>query len=149
LDDAMPTPSPVSSPVPSPQPDAGTAHDAARLPPGDRRPVYDPGTLAELEGIFGQTRLLDLLARLKGEIAQRLQAGVAERATLGHDAHTLLSVSGSLGFFDLSQRCSEMEQACLRGSDLDAPLDAARAAATRAVAAIDVIAATARAATPA
>ncbi|MCJ2047488.1 Hpt domain-containing protein [Methylobacterium sp. J-078] len=133
----MPTPSPVPSPVPAPQPEAGA-----------RRPVYDPGTLAELEGIFGQARLLDLLARLKAEIAQRLQAGVAERVALGHDAHTLLSVSGSLGFFDLSQRCSEMEQACLRGADLDAPLDAARGAAARAVAAIDAIAGTAPAATP-
>lgn len=104
------------------------------------QPVYDSGTLAELEGIFGHDRLLDLLSRLKGEIAQRLRVSAVERDTLGHDAHALLSVSGSLGFFDLSQRCSEMEQAYLRGADLEVPLDAARHAAARAVAAIEALA---------
>ncbi|MCI9879487.1 MULTISPECIES: Hpt domain-containing protein [Methylobacterium] len=99
-------------------------------------PVYDSRTLEELEGIFGRTRLMDLLDRLKTEIGERLQAPVAERAALGQDAHTLLSVSGSLGFLDLSSRCSEVERACLQGADLTAPLAAARKSAATAVAAI-------------
>ncbi len=99
-------------------------------------PVYDAATLAELEVVFGQVRLMDLLAHLKKEIAQRLAAPVTERLALRHDAHTLLSVSGSLGFFDLSRCCMEMEQACLLGADLVAPLRAARAAAEGAIAAI-------------
>jgi HPt (histidine-containing phosphotransfer) domain-containing protein len=102
-------------------------------------PVYDLRTLTELEGIFGRTRLMDLLDRLRAEIGQRLQAPVAERNVLGQDAHTLLSVSGSLGFLDLSIRCSEMERACLQGADLAAPLAAARLSAASAVAAIRVL----------
>lgn len=100
------------------------------------QPVYDARTLNELEGIFGRPRLLDLLGRLKIEIAQRLQVTSDERDILSQDAHTLLSVSGSLGFVGLSQRCAEIEQACLRGADLAAPLEAARAAAEAAMAAI-------------
>lgn len=100
------------------------------------QPVYDARTLGELEEIFGRPRLLDLLGRLKIEIAHRLQASSDERDILSRDAHTLLSVSGSLGFVDLSQRCVEIEQACLRGADLAAPLEAARSAAEAAMAAI-------------
>ncbi|MCJ2033635.1 Hpt domain-containing protein [Methylobacterium sp. J-068] len=108
------------------------------IAPADQA-VYDPRTLGELEEIFGADRLLDLLGRLKVEIGQRLLASPSERGVLGHDAHTLLSVSGSLGFHDLSKRCSEMEQACLGGADLTAPLESARRAAARAISAIGVI----------
>lgn len=102
----------------------------------DDRPIYDIGTLAELEEMFGRSHLLDLLSRLKAEISTRLNGTIADRAALGHDAHTLLSVSGSLGFVDLSRRCSEIEMACLRGDDLAAPLRAARTAAAGAIQAI-------------
>lgn len=101
--------------------------------------VYDESTLNELEDIFGRTRLMDLLGRLRVEIAQRLHVSTNERDVLGHDAHTLLSVSGSLGFVNLSQRCSEVEQAYLRGGDLAAPLEAARRAAGEAIAAIGAL----------
>ncbi len=109
-----------------------------KVPPqtGEERPIYDVGTLAELEGMFGRSHLLDLLSRLKTEISTRLNGSTADRVALGHDAHTLLSVSGSLGFVDLSRRCSEIEMACLRGEDLAAPLHAARAAAAGAIRAI-------------
>lgn len=103
--------------------------------PGNRL-VYDADTLAELEEVFGRSHLMDLLSRLKVEIGTRLNGPASDRAALGHDAHTLLSVSGSLGFVDLSYRCSEIERACLRGEDLAAPLHAARAAAAGAIRAI-------------
>ena len=106
---------------------------------GVGEPVYDSRTLTELEAIFGRPRLMDLLGRLKVEIAQRLHASSEERDILGRDAHTLLSVSGSLGFVGLSRRCSEIEQAYLRGADLTAPLEAARRAAEAAVAAIGAL----------
>jgi len=109
--------------------------------------VYDPSTLAELESVFGRVRLMDLLSHLKSEIAQRLLAPETDRSALRHDAHTLLSVSGSLGFFELSRRCIEMEQACLLGIDLVAPLRAARSAAKGAIAAIGELEACAIAAT--
>ena len=111
-------------------------------------PVYDPATLAELEGVFGQARLMDLLGHLRIEISQRLGWPDTDRLALRHDAHTLPSVSGSLGFFDLSRCCLEMEQACLLGADLAAPLKAARAAAEGAIAAICAMEAGARPETP-
>ncbi|WP_082503801.1 Hpt domain-containing protein [Methylobacterium sp. Leaf117] len=121
-----------------PLPEAGTS-PARSGSVAAMRPVYDPGTLTELEGIFGRPRLMDLLDRLRTEIAQRLRAPASDRATLGHDAHTLLSVSGSLGFNELSGRCAEMERACLQGADLTRPLAAAQAAATNAIAAIETL----------
>jgi len=139
---------PDSPPVHSSQPEAAAASlfhapsfaSAPEFSPTSSDPaVYDPRTLAELENIFGRARLLDLLARLKVEIMQRLRSPPEERVALGQDAHTLLSVSGSLGFLDLSRRCSDMERDCLRGADLAAPLAAARHAAARAIAAIALI----------
>lgn len=102
----------------------------------ENRPVYDAATLAELEDMFGRSHLMDLLSRLKTEIGNRLNGTASDRQSLGHDAHTLLSVSGSLGFLDLSQRCSEIERACQRGEDLAEPLSAARIAAAGAIRAI-------------
>lgn len=101
--------------------------------------VSDTQTLRELEMIFGSTKLLDLLRQLKNEITQRLQAPATERDRLGHDAHILLSVCGSLGFHALSKCCSELEQAYLSGDDLAAALEVARKAGTQAIAAICAI----------
>jgi HPt (histidine-containing phosphotransfer) domain-containing protein len=134
---------PDSPPVHSSQPEAAAASlfhaPSFASAPAVSPTSSDPRTLAELENIFGRARLLDLLARLKVEIMQRLRSPPEERVALGQDAHTLLSVSGSLGFLDLSRRCSDMERDCLRGADLAAPLAAARHAAARAIAAIALI----------
>ena len=101
-------------------------------------PVYDPDMLAELQDLFGYPRLMQLLSLLKAEIRQRLLVH-DDRAALGQDAHALLSSSGSLGFTDLSRRCSEVERACLAGADLAAPVLEARAAARVAIAAINLL----------
>lgn len=96
-------------------------------------PIYDGATLADLEAVFGRARLMELLGRLKTEIAQRLQGSAADRTRLGREAHALLSVSGALGFVELSRCCAAMERACLLGEDLATPLDAARAAGRSAI----------------
>lgn len=129
-------------PRPSAPTDSATAHDEttslhAQADSSGALPVYDPSTLTELEGVFGHVRLMELLGHLKDEIGQRFLAPVINRTALRNDAHALLSVSGSLGFFELSRRCIEMEQACRLGSDLADPLDAAHAAAKGAIAAIE------------
>ena len=118
--------------------EAGTsaAPDAPVVQAGS---IYEPRTLKELEDIFGRARLMDLPDRLRTEIGRRLLAPASERIILGQDAHILLSASGSLGFFDLSQRCSQMERACLEGADLAEPLAAVRKSAEAAVTAIRAI----------
>jgi HPt (histidine-containing phosphotransfer) domain-containing protein len=114
---------------------AGTSA-APHAPAPPAGPIYEPRTLAELEGIFGHAHLMDLLDRLMTEIDLRLQAPSSDPIVLGQDAHILLSASGSLGFHDLSQRCAEMERSCMEGADLAAPLAAVRRSAEAAVMAI-------------
>ncbi|GJE28405.1 Hpt domain-containing protein [Methylobacterium organophilum] len=98
--------------------------------------VFDGEVVAELEELFGRTKLMDLLARLDHEIAGRLRPAARDTTQLSSDAHALVSVSGSLGFLPLSQACADLERACLRGGDLSAPLEAAVAAAEAATWAI-------------
>ena len=101
-------------------------------------PAYDAEVVAELEAVFGRARLMNLLAGLGTEIAQRLAGSEAQQDALSRDAHALVSASGTLGFGALSRACAELEQACHAGTDLGPAL--ARAPAHRADAASDAIA---------
>ncbi|GJE46574.1 Hpt domain-containing protein [Methylobacterium soli] len=108
-----------------------------RPQPNPGTPAYDAAVVAELEAVFGRSRLMNLLAGLGAEIAQRLQVPAAEREALSRDAHALVSASGTLGFGPLSRACAELEQACHSGSDLGPALARAR---RKAEAASDAIA---------
>lgn len=101
--------------------------------------AYDAAMLAELEDVFGHDHLMQLLSLLKAEIGGRFRLGNDDRTALGQDAHALLSSSGSLGFLDLSHRCSDIERACIDGTDISVPLREARAAAHWALAAITAL----------
>ncbi|GEP00324.1 Hpt domain-containing protein [Methylobacterium haplocladii] len=94
--------------------------------------ICDPETLADLADVFGRERLGHLLGGLDAEIVLRLETATADTAGLGADAHALVSVSGTLGFSDLSRACMALERACLENGDVAGPLQAAQAEATRA-----------------
>jgi HPt (histidine-containing phosphotransfer) domain-containing protein len=100
-------------------------------------PVYDAEVVAELEAVFGRPRLMNLLAGLGDEIAQRLRVSEAQRDALSRDAHALVSASGTLGFGPLSQACAALEHACHAGSDLGPALARARRSADAASDAIE------------
>ncbi|WP_019903339.1 hypothetical protein [Methylobacterium sp. 77] len=98
--------------------------------------ICDEAMLAEIEDLLGRDHLMQLLSLLKSEIGGRFRSGNDDRIALGHDAHALLASSGSLGFLDLSQRCSMIERACMDGADITIPMHDARVAAERALVAI-------------
>lgn len=101
--------------------------------------AFDAATLAELEDLFGRPRLMELLEVLDREIALRLDPPADEPARLARDAHVLVSSSGALAFHGLSGACIALEQACLSGREIAAPLVAAIEAARHARGAIAVL----------
>ncbi|MCG5247279.1 hypothetical protein [Methylorubrum extorquens] len=95
-------------------------------------PAFDADALAELADLFGRPRLMELLGVLDHEIAIRLDPPASEAARLASDAHILVSSSGALSFHRLSGACAALEQACLSGGEIAAPLGAAVHAARQA-----------------
>jgi len=96
----------------------------------DGEAVFDPEIIEDLAAVFGRQRLMDLLAGLEREIAQRLAP--TDLDGLSRDAHVLVSVSGSLGFLPLSRACATLERVCLDGGDPAPALAAVRTAASEA-----------------
>ncbi|CAO4178397.1 Hpt domain-containing protein [Methylorubrum populi] len=88
-------------------------------------PIFDRKMLAELELLFGRQRLMELLGVLDHEIAIRLDTPATEPSQLARDAHILVSSSGALAFLTLSDACSALEQACVRGEEVSLRLDSA------------------------
>lgn len=107
-------------------------NDAREEAEGRDVPVCDPEMLADLVDVFGRERLAHLLGGLDAEIVLRLDTASEDTVGLGADAHALVSVSGTLGFSELSRACMALEHACLEGGDLTAPLQAVRVEAARA-----------------
>jgi hypothetical protein len=106
--------------------------DTKRHAAGAHDPVCDPETLADLADVFGGERLAHLLGGLDEEIVLRLETATEDAVGLGANAHALVSVSGTLGFSDLSRACMVLERACLEGGDVAGPLQDAQAEAARA-----------------
>ncbi|CAO4185723.1 Hpt domain-containing protein [Methylorubrum aminovorans] len=104
-----------------------------------RAAVFDADTLAELEALFGRSRLMELLEVLDREIAARLDPPASEPSRLAQDAHNLVSSSGGLSFHDLSEACAALEQACLSGAEITTPLGTAVHAARHARKAIAIL----------
>lgn len=87
--------------------------------------AFDADALAELEELFGRSRLMDLLDVLDREIANRFDPPASEPSRLAQDAHILVSSSGGLSFHDLSGACAALERACLSGAEIAVPLGTA------------------------
>ena len=96
--------------------------------------VLDEAILEMMAGVVGRERIGDLLAAAMREIERRVallcEAGIGA-GTFATEAHALVSLSGQLGFVELSELCRELEG---RGSGLDGRSRVAelRAAADRA-----------------
>ncbi|MBD8906601.1 Hpt domain-containing protein [Methylorubrum zatmanii] len=94
-------------------------NEDCRRPAGHAQtPTFDPELLAELEILFGRPRLMELLGVLDREISARLDTPASEPSQLARDAHVLVSSSGALAFRTLSDACSALEQACVRGEEV-------------------------------
>jgi two-component system cell cycle sensor histidine kinase/response regulator CckA len=81
--------------------------------------------------VRGFSELNDQLERAFGKI----DAGAVDRDLLARQAHALVSRAAILGFSDLAQLCSLIEQACRSGGALEPALSKAKAAAIQAQAA--------------
>ncbi|WP_416358170.1 ATP-binding protein [Aureimonas phyllosphaerae] len=80
---------------------------------------FDRETFDEVVDLLGPARVQKSL----GEIAERLFVVgrmIDDRAALGREAHALVSLTGVLGFVDLSQVCRDLEKACQTDADLHA-----------------------------
>lgn len=96
----------------------------------------DGGPLLELDDLMGRAwverGLTSLVAQIDELFAAHGITSILDRERLAGRAHALVSLAGLLGFSDLSQRCSSLEEAARRGRDVLAPLAGVKAAATQA-----------------
>lgn len=83
--------------------------DAARPASGAQDGVLDLSVLDGVTELLGPAKMLTTLQKFAIELETRFvpgPAGADGRARLGHDAHVVASVSGMLGFADLSRCCA-------------------------------------------
>lgn len=91
--------------------------------------VVDPRKSAELARLIGEADLGRLRERLLMQLRDAF-APDADLSALGHDAHVIVAMAGSLGFEDLAAACRGLEAAIAAGSGIaEAAAEARRAAA--------------------
>ena len=83
-------------------------------------PVLDERKLSELVGFIGRDRIAKMLGQFVVEIETRVgSAGSSNPNDLATLTHSLSSLSGQLGFLQLSRLCSEIEREARQGLGLD------------------------------
>ena len=112
---------------------------SAEAPPpvgGEELEVLDLATLDALSRIIGRERLSGLLTAFAADLEHRA-AGLYQAAgeELSAQTHRLRSAAAQLGFRQLAQLCSELEEGVLRGSPPQSS-DALRVTVRRALAAV-------------
>lgn len=84
--------------------------------------------------LMGRPWAISGLIRLDGQINEAFSgelAAITDKGQLAGQAHALVSLSALLGFSDLSQLCSTLEEACRSGADLHRPFEQAKTAAAQ------------------
>jgi PAS domain S-box-containing protein len=84
-------------------------------------------TIGQLKGLLGAERLDEMLGEFQEELSSRFAAqpdGADALKLLRREAHSMISQAGMLGFEELSRRCRELQDACDKGSDISAALEA-------------------------
>ncbi len=98
------------------------------LPPSPKQMVRN-GALADLTELMGEEWVASGLIRLRQEIESTFAneaAALADQRQLARSAHALVSHCALLGFSELSQLCSALEDACRAGRDVRTRFRAAR-----------------------
>jgi CheY-like chemotaxis protein len=115
-------------------PDKGLAlHDTERA-----KPDFNEHSFLEFKNMMGAERVGMWLSRLEEQLQVLLsdETTVLNRQQLAKHAHALISQAALLGFSELADHCTELEQASNHGDDLTVPLEKARRSATLARATI-------------
>jgi HPt (histidine-containing phosphotransfer) domain-containing protein len=124
------------------QPEAEEGRDErasapAEPAPSPPPPVLDESQLANVEDLVGREGLQALISSFLSDLAQRIAsitADGADRGTIEHEAHALVSLAGNLGFVELSSCSRQLTDACRHPEEANISrlIECVRAAAERA-----------------
>ena len=93
-------------------------------------------SFVELDSLMGRTwverGLTSLIEQIDELFAAHETTAAPDRERLASHAHALVSLAGLLGFSDLSQRCSSLEEAARSARDILSPLARVKAVAVQA-----------------
>jgi HPt (histidine-containing phosphotransfer) domain-containing protein len=106
-----------------------------------RAAAFDSKALDEMMSLLGAERTAAWMGALRGQLEGivSIDDGTVSRQQLAKSAHTLVAQAGNLGFNRLSRLSSELEEACLKPSDLSGELGRVKKACRGAMSRIDRI----------
>jgi PAS domain S-box-containing protein len=116
------------------------ADAATPAPPASS--AIDESHYASMRDLLGAPKMDELLGDLAEMLRERsgaMTAAGAEAGEIAREAHVLVSSAGMLGFAELSERCAELEAACLQGREITDLLHAVRTARARALQEIETL----------
>ena len=90
-------------------------------------PIANMHTMEELRGLIGDHTLVRLHERLIAQATEAF-ASDASPSAIAHDAHVLISMSGTLGFERLFHACRALQAAIARGGPIDESLSLTKTA---------------------
>ncbi len=96
------------------------------------RPFFDQSGFDEFRNMMGTDRVASWLTQLNELLESTFsddRTRSNDRPQMGRSAHAIVSMAACLGFAELAQRCSELDQACTSGKELSLALNKARSAA--------------------
>jgi PAS domain S-box-containing protein len=93
----------------------------------------------KLVSVIGRETCMVLLDSFERDLRERLVGERPDREELARDAHALKGEAGQLGFDELAAACRDLEDACLEGREVAAPMARARQARGRALERIDTL----------
>jgi PAS domain S-box-containing protein len=111
-----------------------SAPSAAAAAAGTPASVFD-----RLVSAIGRETCMELLDSFERDLRERLAGERPDREELARDAHALKGEAGQLGFDELAAACRDLEEACLDGREVAAPMARARRARGKALERIDTL----------
>ncbi len=110
---------------------SGAVAESVNPAPEDAE-AEEPGSMREL---LGEEKINLAIHELRRRVAETFTSPPAQfdRLELARRSHDVISLSGILGFPDLAEACSRLEEACRRDTDISGAFDIAESAANAAL----------------
>ena len=112
-------------------PRSGAVEETSKVATPASRPIFDQQAFDEFQNMMGRDQVAVWLTQLKEQLDSTFpddKSGAVDREQLAGSAHAIVSQAALLGFFELTQLCSELEEACTSNKNLSLPLERARSA---------------------
>lgn len=125
---------------------ARNAANASVGEPSSGRPSFNEKEFEDFRDMIGADRINQWLMRLDEQLRNTFASDdpvTVDHRQIASDAHALVSQAALLGFSELAELCTSLEQACMSGNDISAILEKVRKAARMAretIAAMDRVA---------